>query len=64
MKKFSLLGALCFGLSLSAASFAQTGSSGYHVIDSLVLGGEEGWDLYGLDTAAQRLYVSRGGAYR
>jgi Uncharacterized conserved protein len=29
-------------------------------VDSLLLGGEGGWDLYGIDTSAQRLYVSRG----
>lgn len=38
--------------------FAQ--SSGYHIIDSLVLGGEGGWDYLTVDTTTERLYVSRG----
>ena len=39
-------------------SFCQ--SSGYHVIDSVQLGGEGGWDYLIVDTSAERLYVSRG----
>jgi YVTN family beta-propeller protein len=61
MKNFSLVGVVCLGLSLPAApAVAQSNPSGYHLVDSLRLGGVGGWDLYGLDTAAQRLYVSRG----
>ena len=61
MKNLSLLGALCLSLCLHAASAPlPSNPSGYHLVDSLRLGGEGGWDLYGLDTAAQRLYISRG----
>jgi DNA-binding beta-propeller fold protein YncE len=61
MKNPTLLWAVCLSLSLNAASaVVQSNPSGYHLIDSLQLGGEGGWDLYGLDTAAQRLYISRG----
>lgn len=38
---------------------AQT-ASGYHIIDSLTLGGEGGWDYLTVDTTTERLYVSRG----
>lgn len=74
MKKLSLLAIASLSLSLhaapaqlpapqaSAAASApvQANPSGYHLIDSLKLGGDGGWDIYGLDTAAQRLYISRG----
>jgi len=60
MKNFSIFGVVvCLCLNLHAAP-APSNSSGYHLIDSVLLGGEGGWDLYGLDTAAQRLYISRG----
>jgi DNA-binding beta-propeller fold protein YncE len=61
MKNLVLLGTVCLSLGFPAMSApAQPNPSGYHLIDSLKLGGEGGWDLYGLDTAAQRLYISRG----
>lgn len=61
MKKIALLGVLCFGLSLPVVSATlQSNPSGYHLVDSLKLGGEGGWDLYETDTAAHRLYISRG----
>lgn len=46
-------------LLLNDLSYAQSGSSGYMVIDSLRLGGEGGWDYLAVDPEAQRLYVSR-----
>ena len=39
---------------------AQPAGAGYHIIDSLRLGGEGGWDYLSVDTTARRLYVSRG----
>jgi hypothetical protein len=36
------------------------GASGYHVIQRLALGGEGGWDYLSTDSAARRLYVTRG----
>jgi YVTN family beta-propeller protein len=39
---------------------AQQSSKSYHIVDSLVLGGEGGWDYCTIDTAAERLYTSRG----
>ncbi len=35
-------------------------ASGYHVINKLPLGGEGGWDYLTVDSAAHRLYISRG----
>jgi DNA-binding beta-propeller fold protein YncE len=61
MKNLALLGVVCLSLCLHATPApAQSNPSGYHLVDSLVLSGEGGWDLYGLDTTAERLYISRG----
>jgi len=49
-----LCSALLFGAIASAAG------PGYHVIEKLQLGGEGGWDYLTVDSAAHRLYVSRG----
>jgi DNA-binding beta-propeller fold protein YncE len=38
----------------------RPGGPGYHIIDSVRLGGETGWDYLTVDTAAERAYVSRG----
>ena len=35
-------------------------AGGYHIIDSLQLGGDTGWDYLTVDTSAERLFVSRG----
>ncbi len=60
MKSLLSFTVLFFILHVSAAPNPDKSKlSGYHIVDSLKLGGEGGWDLYGLDTAAQRLYVSR-----
>lgn len=59
MKQLLILSAMIIGLNLHAVP-AQTNASGYRVLDSVLLGGDGGWDLYGLDTASERLYVSRG----
>lgn len=41
-------------------AWAQSTVAGYHIIDSLRLGGDSGWDYLTVDTSTQRLYVSRG----
>lgn len=38
----------------------RPGGPGYHIIDSIHLGGTTGWDYLAVDTAAERAYVSRG----
>src|SRR5467141_359500 len=35
-------------------------ASGYHLLKKFVLGGDGGWDLLAVDSAAHRLYISRG----
>ncbi len=50
---------LCLFLQ-SAPCCSQTADSAYHIIDSLRLGGDGGWDYLLADTVDQRLYVSRG----
>jgi hypothetical protein len=55
MKYLLILGVMFIGFNLYATQ-AQSNPSGYHLLDSVRLGGEGGWDLYGLDTAAERLY--------
>jgi DNA-binding beta-propeller fold protein YncE len=37
----------------------QPRTSGYHILDSVRLGGEGGWDYLTVDTSAERLYISR-----
>ena len=44
---------------LAAAMFAGEGG-GYHVIGTIQIGGEGGWDYLTLDGAARKLYVSHG----
>src|SRR5512140_3119546 len=59
MKRIRL--AICIGTFILMgwhSVYAQ--SSGYHLIDSLTLGGEGGWDYLTVDTTTERLYVSRG----
>jgi len=48
-------------LILAATSlYGQPAPPGYHIIDSVRLGGDTGWDYLAIDTAAERGYVSRG----
>jgi len=57
MKMLMVLVALIMGLT----SLATAGSDpGYHLIKRLPLGGDGGWDYLSVDSAARRLYVSRG----
>ncbi len=61
MKPRTAAFASCLGLALCAMpASALTGAPGYHVIDSVRLGGDTGWDYLAVDTSAERAYVSRG----
>ena len=51
------LGAIAMLLTVSAGHAA---SSGYHVLKTVKLGGEGGWDYLNLDTATGNLYITRG----
>src|SRR5258708_18887145 len=67
-KRFTLLpipGSLAVAIILSAVAFSRPaapapGASGYHVIKTIPVGGEGGWDYVYVDSDARRVYVSRG----
>src|SRR5216684_3075599 len=67
-KRFTLLtilGSLAVAIIFSAVAISRTaapapGGSGYHVIKTVPLGGEGGWDYVYVDSDARRVYVSRG----
>lgn len=61
MKSVMLVVAVTFVILLTVTpARSQPASGSFHIIDSLALGGEGGWDYLMVDTAAERLYVSRG----
>lgn len=43
-----------------AGSAATAGSSGYHILKTIPVGGTEGWDYVTVDSDARRVYISRG----
>jgi DNA-binding beta-propeller fold protein YncE len=45
---------------LAAGRSGAQGPAAYHVVQRVELGGEGGWDYLTVDTAAHRLYISRG----
>jgi hypothetical protein len=62
---FTILGSLAVAIILSAVAFSRAaapapGASGYHVIKTIPLGGEGGWDYVYVDSDARRVYISRG----
>jgi hypothetical protein len=69
-KRFTLLtilGSLAVAIIFSAAAFMRAATptpapagSGYHVIKTIPVGGDGGWDYVYVDSAARRVYVSRG----
>jgi hypothetical protein len=61
----TILGSLLVVIIFSAAAFLFAATpapagSGYHVIKTIPIGGEGGWDYVYVDSAARRVYVSRG----
>jgi DNA-binding beta-propeller fold protein YncE len=57
------LAALSAGLFCAAAfshAAAKPGASGYHVIKTVPVPGDEGWDYVYVDSAARRVYISHG----
>ncbi|MGB2671430.1 MAG: YncE family protein [Candidatus Acidiferrum sp.] len=50
---------LCAGL-LSRAAAQAPGPSGYHLIKTVPVPGDEGWDYLAVDSAARRVYISHG----
>ncbi len=62
---FTILGSFAVAIIFSAVAFSRPaapapGASGYHVIKTIPVGGEGGWDYVYVDSDARRLYVSRG----
>jgi hypothetical protein len=60
-----ILGSLVVVTVFSVVAFSRTASpapatSGYHVIKTVPVGGDGGWDYVYVDTDARRVYVSRG----
>ncbi len=49
-----------FAALFSRAAMPSPASSGYHVIKTIPIGGEGGWDYLTVDSDARRVYVSRG----
>lgn len=45
---------------LAGSAQAASGSSGYHVVKTIPIGGNGGWDYCVVDSAARRVYVSHG----
>jgi len=62
-KRFTLL-ALSVAILLCAVAFSRVaaapGSSGYHVIKTVSVPGDEGWDYLLVDSDARRVYISHG----
>src|SRR6266849_2417171 len=67
-KRFTLLtilGSLAVAIVFSAVAISRTAApapatSGYHVIKTVPVGGDGGWDYVFVDSDARRVYVSRG----
>jgi hypothetical protein len=67
-KRFTLLtilGSLAVAIIFSVAAFSHAGApapagSGYHVIKTIPVGGDSGWDYVYVDSDARRVYVSHG----
>jgi hypothetical protein len=67
-KRFTLLtilSSLAVAIIFSAVAFSHAASpapagSGYHVIKTVAVGGEGGWDYIYVDSDTRRVYVSRG----
>jgi len=62
---FTILGSLAVAAIFSAVVFSHAAapapaSSGYHLIKTIPVGGEGGWDYVYVDSDARRVYVSRG----
>ncbi len=67
-KRFTLLsifGLLAIAIAFSVVGFSHAATpapagSGYHVIKTVPVGGDGGWDYVYVDSDARRVYVSRG----
>jgi hypothetical protein len=64
MRKHSMLLAIASLAAISvvgsSSRAAAAGSSGYHVIKTIPVPGDDGWDYVAVDSAARRVYISHG----
>jgi YVTN family beta-propeller protein len=51
---------LLAALTVAVPQVAESADGGYRVTKTLAIGGDDGWDYVGLDSAARRVYVSHG----
>ncbi len=61
----AIVGALSVAVTFCVASFSRAaapspGASGYHVIKTIPVPGEDGWDYVAVDSEARRVYISHG----
>jgi hypothetical protein len=59
---FTIVSSLAVGILFSSIAFSRTpapapAGSGYHVIKTIPVGGEGGWDYVYVDSDARRVYV-------
>ena len=57
---FGLLALAAFALVGSLCRVAAASSSGYHVVRTISVPGEDGWDYLTVDSDARRVYISHG----
>jgi hypothetical protein len=55
-----VLAMILSGVLFSRAAVPAPGPSGYHVIKTVSIPGDEGWDYLNVDSAARRVYISHG----
>jgi DNA-binding beta-propeller fold protein YncE len=52
--------AFCLLFAVAVPKVAESAPGSYHVTQTIQVGGDEGWDYVGVDSAARRVYVSHG----
>jgi DNA-binding beta-propeller fold protein YncE len=56
----ALSAVMLFGAAVFAHAPAKPGASGYHIIKTVSVPGDEGWDYVYVDSDARRVYISHG----
>ena len=57
---FAITAALALAMNSHAAPEPAPGASGYHVIKTIPVPGDDGWDYVAVDSDARRVYISHG----
>jgi hypothetical protein len=58
--QFAITAALALAMNSHAAPPPAPGASGYHVIKTIPVPGDDGWDYVAVDSDARRVYISHG----